>query len=222
MDLDLREHPTDYVGVCVGDFSNVLDAVGLDDDEASGTVGERPGQSQTTQPVLSTEVLEMGRPQARPQLLCIRSITADNNEQHAPPPVVGRGRAEPEETGAYPSMDGDERQWALERLASGMEELKTVLGPGAASRVEGVKLQLLAAMAARDRGDRTATLTAIARAMAGLADLGDGLDAAEGAMMRAVAAGFIRGMAREDREQVERHLDVIQSRAGTPKAPEKA
>lgn len=119
-------------------------------------------------------------------------------------------------------MDGDERQWPLERLASGMEELKTVLGPGAASRVEGVKLQLLAAMAARDRGDRTATLTAIARAMAGLAELGDGLDAAEGAMMRAVAAGFIRGMAREDREQVERHLDVIQSRAGTPKAPQKA
>jgi len=119
-------------------------------------------------------------------------------------------------------MEGDERQWPLERLASGIEELKTVLGPRAAPRVEGVKLQLLEAMAARDRGDRTATLTAIARAMAGLADLGDGLDAAEGAMMRAVAAGFIRGMAREDRETVERHLDVIQSRAGTPKASQKA
>lgn len=119
-------------------------------------------------------------------------------------------------------MDGDERQWPLERLASGIEELKTVLGPAAAPRVEGVKFQLLAAMAARDRGDRTATLTAIARAMVGLSELGDGLDAAEGAMMRAVAAGFIRGMAREDREAVERHLDVIQSRAGAPKASKKA
>ena len=85
-----------------------------------------------------------------------------------------------------------------------------------------MKHQLIDAMAARDRGDRTGTLAAIAGAMAELADLGDGLDAAEGAMMRAVAAGFIHGMARDDREAVERHLALIQSRAGTPKTPQKA
>src|SRR5512139_2666187 len=103
-----------------------------------------------------------------------------------PPPFIGRGRAEPERTGAYPSMNGDERQWPLERLAQGIEELKTVLGAGSAARVDRVKHQLIEAMAARDRGDRTATLAAIAGAMAELASLGDGLDAAEGAMMRSL------------------------------------
>ena len=39
-------------------------------------------------------------------------------------------------------------------------------------------------------------------------------------MMRAVAAAFVAGLAREDREAVESSLDVIQSRAGTPKKPE--
>ena len=58
--------------------------------------------------------------------------------------------------------------------------------------------------------------------MAELANLGDGLDAAEGAMMRAVAAGFVSGMARDDREAVERHLGLIQSRAGTPITPQKS
>jgi hypothetical protein len=119
-------------------------------------------------------------------------------------------------------MDGDERQWPLERLAQGIEELKTVLGAAAAPRVDLVKQRLLEAMAARDRGDRTSTLAAIAGAMAELANLGDGLDAAEGAMMRAVAAGFVSGMARDDREAVERHLGLIQSRAGTPITPQKS
>jgi hypothetical protein len=119
-------------------------------------------------------------------------------------------------------MDGDERQWPLERLARGIEELKTVLGVAAAPRIDVVKQRLLEAMAARDRGDRTATLAAIAGAMAELANLGDALDADEGAMMRAVAAGFVGGMARDDREAVERHLGLIQSRAGTPKAPQKS
>jgi hypothetical protein len=119
-------------------------------------------------------------------------------------------------------MNGDERQWPLERLARGIDELKTVLGAAAAPTVDRVKQHLIEAMAARDRGDRTATLAAIAGAMAELAGLADGLDPAEGAMMRALASGFVGGMARDDREAVERHLDLIQSRAGTPKPPQKA
>jgi len=117
-------------------------------------------------------------------------------------------------------MNGDERQWPLERLALGIDELKIVLGEGAAPTVDRVRQRLLEAMAARDRGDRTATLTAIAGAMAELVSLADRLDAVEGAMMRALASGFVAGMARDDREAVERHLDLIQSRAGTPKPPQ--
>ena len=117
-------------------------------------------------------------------------------------------------------MADTERQWPLERLLVGIDELKVVLGPSVTPHVERVKASLLEALAARDRGDRGASLEAIARAMAALAQLGDGLDSAEGAMMRAVAGAFVAGLAREDREAVEASRDVIQSRAGTPKKPD--
>ena len=57
----------------------------------------------------------------------------------------------------------------------------------------------------------------LAKAMADLATLGDRLGGAEGALMRAVTAAFIQGLARDDRDAVERNLSVIQSHAGTPK-----
>lgn len=114
-------------------------------------------------------------------------------------------------------MTGDERQWPLERLVQGIDELKTVLGPPAAPVVERVKMSLIRAMAARDRGDRGATLHEIALAMGELANLGERFAGAEGAMMRAVASGFISGMARSDREEVERHMGIIESRTGKPK-----
>jgi hypothetical protein len=117
-------------------------------------------------------------------------------------------------------MDGDERQWPLERIVRGIDELKTVLGADCAPAVDRVKHGLIVAVAARDRGDRDATLHGIAAAMAELAQLGDRLDSAEGAMMRAIAAGFIQGMARDDRDTVERHLGLIQSKAGKPKGPQ--
>jgi hypothetical protein len=116
-------------------------------------------------------------------------------------------------------MSRDERLWMIERFAGGVDELKVVLGAGAAQGVDKVKQQLVAAMAARDRGDRDASLLALARAMAELAALGDLLGGDEGTMMRAVTRAFIEGLAREDRDQVERALGVIQSQAGTPKKP---
>ena len=114
-------------------------------------------------------------------------------------------------------MASDERLWALERFVGGIDELKTVLGADAAPVVDKAKQQLINAMAARDRGDRAATLLALATAMAELATLGDRLGGAEGAMMRAVTAAFIQGLARDDRDEVERNLGVIQSQAGTPR-----
>ena len=116
-------------------------------------------------------------------------------------------------------MVKDERLWALERFVAGIDELKTVLGAGAAPVVDKAKQLLIGAMAARDRGDRDACLVALAKAMAELAGLGDHLDGAEGKMMRFVTAAFIQGLARDDRDAVERNLSVIQSQAGTPKKP---
>ena len=119
-------------------------------------------------------------------------------------------------------MADDERLWALERFVGGIDELKTVLGADTAPVIDKVKHELIAAMAARDRGDRDAAVLSIARAMAELAALGDRLGGAEGAMMRAVTAALIEGLARDDREQIEQSLAVIQSNAGTPKRGERS
>ena len=118
-------------------------------------------------------------------------------------------------------MADDERLWMIERFVGGIDELKTVLGADAAPVVDRAKMQLITAMAARDRGDREASILALAHAMADLATLGDRLGGAEGAMMRAVTGALIEGLARDDREQVERNLGIIQSQAGTPLEPKK-
>ena len=116
-------------------------------------------------------------------------------------------------------MSGDERLWAIERFVGGIDELKTVLGAEAAPAVDRAKTQLMAAMAARDRGAREDAILALARGMSELATLGDTLGAAEGGMMRAVTAELIRGLATEDKQAVEQNLAIIQSQAGTPKKP---
>jgi hypothetical protein len=118
-------------------------------------------------------------------------------------------------------MSQDERLWAIERFVGGIDELKTVLGADAGPSVDRAKNELIAAMAARDRGDRDEALTAVARAMAELATLGDRIGAAEGAMMRAVTRALIQGLATDDREAIEQSIAVIQSQAGTPKKPER-
>ena len=105
----------------------------------------------------------------------------------------------------------------IERFVAGVDELKSVLGGDSGPIVERAKQDLLTAVAARDRGDREGTLVALARAMAELATLGDQLGSSEGRMMRAVTTAFIQGLARDDRDAVERNLAVIQSHAGTPK-----
>jgi len=114
-------------------------------------------------------------------------------------------------------MAGEERQWPIERLVGGIDELTTVLSAEVKPSVQRIKTELIGAMAARDRGDRDAALLAIAKAMNELAALGDRLGEAEGTMMRAVTAAFIGGMARDDQDAVERNLSAIESRAGTPR-----
>jgi len=117
-------------------------------------------------------------------------------------------------------MGTDERLWAIERLAGGLGELVTVIGPEAAPVVERVKARLIEAMAARDDGRSPEALTALAAAMADLVELGDRLDPAEGAMMRMLVSAFIEGLGAGDREQVEAGLQRIQEKTGTPHEPQ--
>ena len=114
-------------------------------------------------------------------------------------------------------MAAEERQWAIERFVTGIDELKMVLGQETTPAIDRVKSHLIAAAAARDDGKRSQALESLARAMIGLAELGDRIGGAEGAMMRAVTAAFLQGLAADDREAVERNLALIESHAGTPK-----
>jgi len=105
----------------------------------------------------------------------------------------------------------------MESFVGRLGELRTVLGEEVAPVLEKVRAELLGALAARDRGDLPEAGVRLATAMAALATLGDRLDAGEGALMRAMTAEFIRSMARGDTDEMERGIDRIQARAGTPK-----
>src|SRR5256712_13675346 len=84
---------------------------------------------------------------------------------------------------------------ALEALFSRMGELKVVLGPAAVPGVDEVERHLREGLAARERGDPGAADVKITRAMDLLAALAGHADAAEGAMMRAMAERFRQALA---------------------------
>jgi len=110
-----------------------------------------------------------------------------------------------------------ERQWAMESFLTRLDELKTVLGIDVTPTLERARAELTAGTAARDRGDPDEASLHLAKAMAEIATLGDRLGEQEGALMRGLTAEFIKGMARGDQDAMERTLDSIQAKSGTPK-----
>src|SRR3989454_11928901 len=111
---------------------------------------------------------------------------------------------------------------ALAALFSRMGELKTVLGPAAAPGVDEVERPLREGLAARARGDSSAAVAKLTRAMDLLAGLASHADAAEGAMMRAVATRFREALARGALGEAQQTADVMRERSGsvlTPKKP---
>jgi hypothetical protein len=110
---------------------------------------------------------------------------------------------------------------ALETLFSRLGELKVVLGPAAAPGVEGVQRLLREGLAARARGDVPAAVARIGEAMDLLARLAGGLDAAEGAMMRAVADRFRQALARGALGDARETADRMRERSGSVVHPRK-
>src|SRR5262249_21348915 len=110
---------------------------------------------------------------------------------------------------------------ALEALFARIGELKVVLGPAAAPGVDEVERQLRAGLAARERGDPGAAVAAITRAMDLLAGLAGHADAAEGAMMRAMAERFRQALARGALGEAKETADVMRARSGSRLAPKK-
>jgi hypothetical protein len=77
-----------------------------------------------------------------------------------------------------------------------------------------VQGRLREAAAARERGDVPAALAIIAQAMERLAGLASSLDAAEGALMRAIAGSFAQALTAGDRGGAKQAVDVMRSKAG--------
>jgi hypothetical protein len=110
---------------------------------------------------------------------------------------------------------------ALEALFGRMGELKVVLGPAAAPGVDEVERHLREGLAARERGDLRAAVDKITRAMDLLAGLASHADAAEGAMMRAMAERFRQALARGALGEARETADVMRERSGSVLATKK-
>ena len=110
---------------------------------------------------------------------------------------------------------------ALEALFSRMGELRVVLGPAAAPGIDLVERHLRDGLAARERGDVPAAVAGIGKAMDHLAALAQHLDAAEGAMMRAVAERFRQALARGALGQAQETAEVMRERSGSVVRPRK-
>ena len=110
---------------------------------------------------------------------------------------------------------------ALELLLTRLDEMKMVLGPAAAGRLELVRSELTRALTLRADGDPTGASAAIGRAMAELAALADALDPAEGALMRAAVEVFGTALTRGAANEMEQTADVMRERSGARKVEKK-
>jgi hypothetical protein len=100
------------------------------------------------------------------------------------------------------------------QLIQRLGELETVIGPQARPVVAEVQTRLRDAAAARERGDVPGALAIIGQAMERLAGLANSLDAAEGALMRAIAGSFAQALGAGDKGGAKRAVDVMRKRAG--------
>jgi hypothetical protein len=100
------------------------------------------------------------------------------------------------------------------QLIDRLGELEVVIGEQARPVVAEVRSRLKEAASARQRGDVPGALAIIGQAMERLAGLASGLDAAEGALMRAIAGSFARALNAGDRGTAKQAVDMMRNKAG--------
>jgi len=103
---------------------------------------------------------------------------------------------------------------AIEQVVSGLSELETVLGAPAKEVLPVVRMRLIEAMAARDKGDTATVIACIADAMDRLAGLADHLDPQEAVRMRAVTERFRTALLRGDQADAKQKMGVMFERSG--------
>lgn len=106
---------------------------------------------------------------------------------------------------------------SLEALIAGLSDLGVVFGPQAAPGLARVRQQLEAALAARKAGDVARAVDAITSAMRTLAELADGLDPREAAIMRAIAERFTGALRSGDAAQAAEQVDTMRKQSGAVK-----
>ena len=100
------------------------------------------------------------------------------------------------------------------QLIDRLGELEVVIGERARPVVAELRTRLKEAASARERGDVPGALAIIGQAMAQLAGLASHLDAAEGAMMHAIAGSFAQALSAGDRGTAKQAVDVMRNKAG--------
>jgi len=103
---------------------------------------------------------------------------------------------------------------ALESVTTRLDELQSVLGLQVAPALGAIRTALLNAMAARDRGDRAASLQQIGIAMDQLAAMAEQLDPDEAALMRVVAHNFRTALLRGDAAHAKHNAAVMFEKSG--------
>lgn len=102
----------------------------------------------------------------------------------------------------------------LETVVSRLGELEVVLGSEIGPLLAEVRTTLIAAMAARDRGDLPAALGEIGRGMDRLTTAAERLDPAEAALMRALAQTFRAALLRGDDGAVKQTTAAMFAKSG--------
>jgi hypothetical protein len=100
------------------------------------------------------------------------------------------------------------------QLIDRLGELEVVIGEQAKPVVAEVRERLREAASARARGDVPGALTIIGQAMQRLAGLASHLDAAEGALMHAIAGSFAHALNAGDKGTAKQAVEVMRTKAG--------
>jgi inactivated superfamily I helicase len=102
----------------------------------------------------------------------------------------------------------------LEMVLARLRELEVVLGKEAEPGITEVRAALIAALAARDRGDVPDAMARIGHGMDCLAALADRLDANEAVLMRGLAQRFRTALLRGDETTVRQSAAVMFEKSG--------
>ncbi len=103
---------------------------------------------------------------------------------------------------------------ALESLVTRLGDIEAVLGKDIAPVIAVVRTGLIAALAARDRGDVPGAVAQIGAAMDQLTAVADQLDPAEAMLMRALAQHFRAALARGNTAEARQSAAVMLQKSG--------